>query len=236
MNIYHPYTIFPLGDTALTIDFGNLIDEETNKKVFQLFNQLKNKSLSYIFDIIPAYSSVTVYYDLLMLNQKKAEDKTAFETMAEVIETIASEDHDIPIPQQKLIEVPVCYSQKFAWDIEKLANQKNISVDDVIRVHTSKTYRVFMIGFLPGFAYMGEVDDRITMPRRQEPRTIVAEGSVGIAGKQTGIYPFQSPGGWQIIGRTPIRLFNAKNETPVVFQPGDEVKFYSITEDEFTHY
>lgn len=235
MNSFHPYTVFPLGDAGLIIDFGNAIDEETNKKVLHLFQVLKNRSHPYITDVVPAYSSLAVYYNVIAVCQKKLNDNTAFETMVEVIETIIERNDETPHQQMRLIEVPVCYAPKFSTDIEYIAQQKNISVDEIIHLHTSKTYRVYMIGFLPGFAYMGQVDERLVIPRKPEPQNVVA-GTVGIAGVQTGIYPLDCPGGWQVIGRTPLQLFDKDMEQPVLFQPGDEIKFYSITEDEFAHY
>ena len=117
-----------------------------------------------------------------------------------------------------------------------MATQKNIPVEEIIQLHTATIYHVYMIGFLPGFAYMGKVNQKIASPRRSQPRTSVAAGSVGIAGEQTGIYPLTSPGGWNIIGRTPIKIFDAGKEDAALFQPGDEVSFYSITEDEFENY
>src|SRR5579875_475557 len=208
MNLYHPYTIFPLGDSALTIDFGNVIDESINKKVIKLFHQIEKVSHPHIIDLVPAYSSLTVYYDVAALYK---EDETAFETMCEIIEEIAAQK---PAEEEKkfnLIEIPVCYSKTFALDIHQIAAEKNLSVEDIIQIHTSKTYRVYMLGFLPGFAYMGEVDERIAFPRKQTPTKVFA-GAVGIAGKQTGIYPFESPGGWQLIGRTPMQLFNKNSK------------------------
>ncbi|MGN6164603.1 MAG: 5-oxoprolinase subunit PxpB [Flavisolibacter sp.] len=234
MNPFHPYTVFPLGDAGLIIDFGNIIDEATNKKVLHLFHVLKNSSHPYITDVVPAYSSLAVYYNVIAVCQKK-NDKTAFETMAELIEAIIEKNEEAPSQQIRLIEVPVCYAPKFSTDIQYIAQQKNISVDQIIAIHTSKTYRVYMIGFLPGFAYMGQVDERIVIPRKPEPQNVVA-GTVGIAGVQTGIYPLDCPGGWQVIGRTPLQLFDKDREQPILFQPGDEIKFYSITEDEFAHY
>jgi inhibitor of KinA len=235
MNHYHPYTIFPLGDSALIIDFGNEIDEAINKKVLQLFTQLRKTSVPYITDLIPGYSSLAVYYDVLAVHQKKEENRTAFETMAEMVEKLSQKDPELTQNHTRLVEVPVCYSKNFATDIEFISEQNKISVDEIIQLHSSKIYKVFMIGFLPGFAYMGKVDERISLPRKPIPKTVVA-GSVGIAGVQTGIYPLESPGGWQIIGRTPLKLFDRDKEQPVLFEPGDEVKFYPITEDEFTNY
>lgn len=235
MNPFHPYSVFPLGDAGLIIDFGNVIDEETSQKVLHLFHALKNSRHPCITDVVPAYSSLTVYYDVLSVCQKKSNETTAFETMAELIENISEKNDHAPQQQARLIEVPVCYASKFSTDIEYIAQQKKIDVDEIIRLHTSKTYRVYMIGFLPGFAYMGQVDERIVVPRKPEPQNVVA-GTVGIAGVQTGIYPLDCPGGWQVIGRTPLQLFDKDKEQPVLFQPGDEIKFYSITEDEFAQY
>jgi len=235
MNIYQPYTIFPLGDSALTIDFGNIISEELNKKVLEFHLQLKNRKLPFIKDIIPAYGSLTVVYDLTMLFPQLEEDKTVFETIAQIIESLPVEQISAEEPHA-VIRIPVCYSKKFAPDIEWLASNKNMDVSDVIRLHTSVRYRVFMLGFLPGFAYMGQVDERLSIPRKSQPRLNVAEGSVGIAGRQTGIYPLSSPGGWQLIGRTPRKIYDGKKQQPVLFRSGDEVEFYSISEDEFKNY
>ncbi len=134
--------------------------------------------------------------------------------------------------KERLLNIPVCYDQEFAWDIQQLAATKNISVEEVIQIHTARQYKVYMLGFLPGFAYMGEVDEKIATPRKPQPVNIEA-GSVGIAGKQTGIYPLSSPGGWQIIGRTPMKLFNAAEEEPTLLKAGDTVQFYSINKNEF---
>ena len=137
--------------------------------------------------------------------------------------------------QQRKISIPVCYSRAFAPDIEFIASEKNISIEKIIQLHTSKSYTVYMIGFLPGFSYMGEVAEAIAIPRKIQPVSVAA-GSVGIAGKQTGIYPLESPGGWQIIGRTPLKIFDKGKSDPVLLQPGDEIQFYSISEDEFKNY
>ena len=235
MNIYHPYTIFPLGDSALTVDFGNLIDEETNRKVMDLFRQLKEERLPFILDLLPAYSSLTIYYDVSDVHALNPQEQTAFETMVDIIEAYTATDSRRAERDERLIEVPVCYFEKYAPHIAELAEQRDISVEDVISIHTSMTYRVYMIGFLPGFAYMGQVDETIAAPRRAIPANVVP-GSVGIAGRQTGIYPLHSPGGWNIIGRTPLRLFNKSENDPVLFHPGDQVKFYSISENEFANY
>lgn len=232
MNPYQPYSVFPLGDSALTIDFGNIIGEDINKKVLRLFHHLKTIEDTSIVDLVPAYSSLTVYYDVASFHHP---EKTAFESMADILEKLLTKTTHSLEERAGYLEVPVCYSKKFAPDIDYLAEQNGLSVEEVIHIHTSKIYRVYMLGFLPGFTYMGEVDDKIAIPRKPAPVRLFA-GAVGIAGKQTGIYPMESPGGWQIIGRTPVRTFKKDDRQPVLFQPGDAVKFYSISEDEFTNY
>jgi inhibitor of KinA len=227
-----PYRIFPLGDAAITVDFGNCIDETINKEVIARFNQLQQQPLIGLIEVIPAYSSITVYYDVMALKEKIHSHKKIFEWMKQQLEERLQQ----PVVQnqikERLLKIPVCYDEKFAMDIQHLATENNISVEDVIRIHTSKKYKVYMLGFLPGFAYMGEVDEKITMPRKPQPVNI-SEGSVGIAGKQTGIYPLASPGGWQIIGKTPLKLFDADKEEPTLLRAGDTVQFYSITKNEF---
>jgi inhibitor of KinA len=235
LSINVNYTIFPLGDSALIIDFGNIIHEEINSKVLSLFQQLKSLSLPFVTDIIPAYSSLTICYNVSRILQK-SNFRTAFETIIDTIENAISQEEEKKYEQKRLVKIPVCYAEKYAPDMQEVAQQKGLPAVEIISLHTAKRYRVFMIGFLPGFAYMGEVDDKIAMPRKAQPRKLVQAGSVGIAGKQTGIYPLASPGGWQIIGKTPVRLFDREAEPPVFFQPGDEVEFYSISEDEFENY
>ena len=232
MNPYQPYSIFPLGDSALTIDFGNIISEDINKEVLRLFHHLKTIDDPSIIDLVPAYSSLTVYYDVASFHHP---EKTAFESMADILAQLFSTSSNVSGQKTNYFEIPVCYSKKFALDIDHLSEKNGLSIEEIIHIHTSKTYRVYMLGFLPGFTYMGEVDDRIAVARKLTPIKLLA-GAVGIAGKQTGIYPLESPGGWQIIGRTPVKIFRKEEKNPVLFQPGDEVKFYSITEDEFENY
>jgi inhibitor of KinA len=232
MNPYQPYSIFPLGDSALTIDFGNIISEDINQKVLRLFHHLKIMADEMIIDLVPAYSSLTVYYDAASFYSL---EKTAFETVADKLEELFLRAPDIPEQKTNFFEIPVCYSKKFGIDIEYLSQQNDIPIEQIIHLHTSKTYKVYMLGFLPGFTYMGEVDHRIAIARKPTPVKLFA-GAVGIAGMQTGIYPLESPGGWQIIGKTPVKVFKKEDNSPVLFQPGDGVKFYAITEYEFENY
>jgi inhibitor of KinA len=234
MNQLPPYNIFPLGDNAIVIDFGNIIDEQINKLVHSIFYQLQHDPIRGMIEAVPGYSSLTIYYDVLLIRNKLNKQSTAFDWIREnllkylVTENIETGDPDV------LIKIPVCYHKEFGTDLDFIALQNNISVEEIIHLHLSATYRVYMLGFLPGFTYMGLVDERISSPRKQQP-TPVEPGSVGIAGRQTGIYPFKSPGGWQIIGRTPLKLFDKEKVNPVMFKAGDYVQFYSITIDEFNY-
>lgn len=234
MNALPPYKIFPLGDTALVVDFGNVIDEKLNKIVHSLFIQLKNNPIDGIIETVPGYSSLTIYYDVLAIKQKLKKQTTVFEWINENVESFLYRHRKKIEIKEALVKVPVCYEEAFAPDLNFIAEQNKISTEEIIHLHTSTTYRIYMLGFLPGFAYMGQVDEKIACPRKPQPAFVEA-GSVGIAGKQTGIYPLRSPGGWQIIGRTPLRLFDKDKEEPTFFKPGDTVQFYSITREEFIH-
>src|SRR5258705_2334128 len=233
MNYVIPaYRIFPLGDNAITIDFGNVIDQTTNSLVIKLFNQFRQNPFAGLIETIPAYSSITVYYDVFAISKTFANSQSAYEYVsAELIKMLQEPITDDNL-ESRLIKIPVCYEREYAPDLDEIAKTKGISADDVVRIHMAKQYRVYMIGFLPGLSYMGEVDEEIAVPRKSQPKPVAA-GSIGIAGKQTGIYPAASPGGWQIIGRTPLKLFDATKEEPTLLKAGDTVQFFSISKHEF---
>jgi inhibitor of KinA len=219
------YTVYPLGDHAVTIELGKVIDAAVNEKVMSLFRHLQQKKRSYIKDIIPAYSSVTIVFDLVGLYQQKAQGSHSMMSVAgELLSDFVPEKNS----EKRVMKIPVCYDLLFGIDLQEMAFQKQISVAEIIQLHTSQIYKVYMIGFLPGFAYMGKVPVSLITPRKPQPRKKVEAGSVGIAAEQTGIYPFNSPGGWNIIGRTPLQLFSHDRAEPVLFQPGDEVQFEPI--------
>jgi inhibitor of KinA len=231
-----------LGDSALTIDFGNVIDLSINEKVISLFHHLSNRPLTGMKEAVPAYSSLTIHYDFFEVNKHKEPDQTAFDWIKQQAGEMITEGFEIKISAENNIRIPVCYADEFAIDIKTIAEGNGISADEIINLHTSTTYKVFMLGFLPGFAYMGEVDEKISHARKPQPQMLKA-GSVGVAGRQTGIYPLDSPGGWQIIGRTPLKLFETSSKpspkerayeaTGCLLQAGDSVQFYTITKDEF---
>ena len=229
-------SLFALGDSAMVIQFNNVISLDVNERVMMLYDKLKSLELPHIKDIVPAFSSLTIHYDISLIKNEAGNDLTFFEILSKEVKQIIEKESIIRIEKYNKIKVPVCFNEKFAPDLNEISTKANLSRNKIIDIYLSKTYRVFMIGFLPGFPYMGEVDERIVMPRKMQPRNFVHSGSVGIAGKQTGIYPFNSPGGWQIIGRTPVKLFDKNSSSPSFFKPGDEVEFYSINENEFANY
>lgn len=234
MQHYHPYTFFPLGDAAVLIQLGDGMDAPTNQRVHRLFRQLQAAGLPFVTDVVPAYSSLALYYDLAAVYPHRLPGKTAYETVVALLETLPFEPDESPGTGRRH-RVPVCYAPPFAPDLANVAALKGLTAEQVVREHTGHIYTVYFVGFLPGFAYLGELPESIRVPRRQEPRREVPAGSVALAGAQTGIYPLPSPGGWQLIGRTPLSLFQKSAPQPVWLQPGDEVEFYSITEDEFNH-
>ncbi|HEV7332070.1 MAG TPA: 5-oxoprolinase subunit PxpB [Flavisolibacter sp.] len=225
-------TILPLGDAALVVQFENGIDAAVHHRVMQLFHQLQGAP-AFIKDVVPAYGSLTIHYDVAALYESR---KPAFEKLVAFLQPLLQNSTYTKPLDQRNIHIPVCFAEQFGPDLQELAAQKELSVDEVIQLYTATAYEVYMIGFLPGFAYMGKVDSRIAMPRKSSPRKTINAGSVGIAGEQTGIYPFPSPGGWNIIGRTPLSLFSKSEQNPVLLQPGDRVTFYAITEDVFENY
>lgn len=232
MNYLPAYKFLPLGDNALILDFGNIISEPINELVISIFYQLQTNPLPGMKETVPGYSSLTIYYDVMIMVAKKNENKTAFDQMKEQVEKFLENERAESEDHGSFITIPVCYEKDMGPDLEWIAVENKIDKDEIVRLHTTKSYRVYMLGFLPGFAYMGEVDEKIVSPRKPQPVNVEA-GSVGIAGKQTGIYPLRSPGGWRIIGRTPLTLFDKNNKQPTLLKAGDTVKFISISRDEF---
>ena len=228
------YTIFPISDNALTIDFGNTISEAINRRVLSLFEQIRRNPLSGMIEAVPAYSSLTIYYDTLSL-RRGLNGQTAYDRMSELVIDLIARNTHAALAEPRQLEIPVCYDRAFAPDLAAHAAACDMTEEELIGIHTGMTYRVYMLGFLPGFAYMGEVDARIAAARKIMPAPVAA-GSIGIAGRQTGIYPLASPGGWQIIGRTPLVLFDPHATEQSLLRAGDLVRFVSISKNEFANY
>lgn len=204
----------PLGDSALLVELENEIDPVINQRVHSLNALLQNTNG--ILETVPAYCTLLIHYDSL---------KFSFHQIKTLVEEKMNQLNKINRETARRHEVKVRYGNSSNSDIGIVASSKKISIADVIRIHSEKEYRIYMMGFTPGFPYMGILDSRLNMPRLQTPRTLVRAGSVAIAGSQTGIYPLDSPGGWHIIGWTSLKLFDPNSETPFLFSPGDVVKF-----------
>jgi inhibitor of KinA len=230
------FSIEPLGDSALLLQYGDGIDAVVHENLLHDWKILEKAASQVIRELIPAYTTLGVIYDLQKAHQLPGEGDPYTKVCRLVTGLLTDNNEHQQQFKPREISVPVCYESVYAPDLAWAAELKGLSTEAFIRIHSSVSYRVYMLGFLPGFAYMGEVDESIVLPRKDTPRTVVPKGSVGIAGKQTGIYPTDSPGGWQLIGRTPIRLFDPEAANPGFFQPGDIVRFYSIKADEFENY
>jgi inhibitor of KinA len=221
--------IFPLGDSALTVEFGTVISQELNCKAIILAKVVDANPFDGFIEAVPAYASTTIFYDIVKTRNANPDFPSAFEY---VRDRVAEHLNDIDRPDLQTdareIAIQVHFGGEAGPDLTLLAEFAGMTESKVVDVFTSTTYRVYMLGFLPGFSYMGEVDERIAMPRRDTPRKVVPKGSVGIAGRQTGIYSLESPGGWQIIGRTNVQMFNPESDEPTFLRPGDRVRFVSI--------
>lgn len=211
-------------DHSVLVSFGEKIALEHHESVVRLSTALLADPKPFIKNIHPAYSSVLVSFNAVRATHEEVE-----EYLAGVIKNLSA----LPIPTPREVEVPVCYGGELGPDIEDVARHSGLTVDEVIAIHSATSYKVYFLGFSPGFPYMGGMSERIATPRLSQPRKKVPAGSVAIGGTQTGIYPISSPGGWRIIGRTPMRLFSPDAYPPTLLQMGDVVRFKQITRDEF---
>jgi inhibitor of KinA len=213
-----------LGDHAVVVQLGERIDREVFDRVQALSQYLEQATIPGIVEHVPAYTTVTIYYDPL---------RTTYAETCIALERLLAKAATSGVAAARTIEIPVCYGGEFGVDLEYVAERSGATTGEVIAIHCSATYRVHMLGFTPGFPYLGGMPERIAIPRRSAPRLKVPAGSVGIAGSQTGIYPLETPGGWQIIGRTPLALFRPDEDPPTLLSPGNLVRFRRITSDEF---
>ena len=230
------FYIYPLSEKAVTIEVGNSISEENHTRVLSLKRFLQQLFIPGFIELVPAYCSITVYYDPLEVVEKIPESgNSVFNWMKHYLETeLSSWSTAMPLHISTSIkEIPVCYADEFGLDLEEMAALHNSTKEAIIELHTTAAYRVYMMGFSPGFPYLGIVPEALITPRKNQPRIKVPAGSVAIAGNQTGIYPIESPGGWNIIGRTPVKLFDTTKENPFLLNTGDTVKFIPITKEQF---
>ncbi len=216
----------PSGDSAFIIKAGYEISEEVNRTVRKLLIRLEEEKISGITDFIPSYNELMVCYDPLVIDYRQLPD---------IFRSCAADLDTMELPEEDVIHVPVLYGGGYGPDLQYVAEYNSLAEDEVIEIHSSSACLVYMLGFTPGFCYLGGMDQRIATPRRETPRLKIPAGSVGIADGQTGIYPIESPGGWQIIGKTPVRLFNPDQKPEFLFNAGDYIQFFPVTVDEYKH-
>lgn len=216
--------IAPLGDMALLVRVGERSDAATFQRVQALAQHLERARLPGMVEYVPALTTVAVYYDPL---------RVSYGALAAALEQALDSLDPAATAPGRLLEIPVCYGGEFGGDLDVVAQHHGLSAAEVIAIHAGGEYFVQMLGFAPGFPYLGGMAESIATPRRATPRIKVPAGSVGIAGAQTGIYPFETPGGWQLIGRTPLLLFRPQDDPPTLLQTGDRVRFEPITPEEF---
>jgi inhibitor of KinA len=218
------YIFQPLGDNAIIIKFENRISPEINAHIRRSAILIEQSKTNGIIEWIPTYTSLTLFYKPEIIS---------YTNLCKLLETllINSDEKELPLPKE--IIIPTCYGGKYGADLESVALKNNLTPEEVIKIHSTPSYLVYMLGFTPGFPYLGGMDKRIATPRLETPRALVEAGSVGIAGEQTGMYSIDSPGGWQIIGKTPLKLFDINSKEPFLLKAGYLVKFKPISEEEY---
>ncbi|MCX5821196.1 MAG: 5-oxoprolinase subunit PxpB [Deltaproteobacteria bacterium] len=223
-TLYEQARIRLSGDRALLVEYGDGIDPVVNDKVRAVTALLKKNLPAGVEAVVPAYRSLSILYDPLA---------TTPAGLAEILHALEADSRAVEIAEPKVVPIPVCYGGEFGPDIGVVAEHTSLQENEIVAIHASVDYPIYMIGFMPGFCYLGGLDRRLQTPRRKTPRTNLPAGSVGVAESQTGMYPVDSPGGWQIIGRTPLRLFAPARENPFLYEEGDRIRFVPIAEAEF---
>ena len=218
------FRIVPAGESALIVEFEEQIDPAINARAIACAQNVEAARIPGVLDVVPTYRSVAVYFDPL---------RTDGDALLARLEDAAAQPQPESTAAREPVRIPVCYGGDLGPDLAGVAAFAGLPESDVVSAHCAPTYRVFMLGFVPGFAYLGIVDSRIAMPRHATPRVRVPAGSVGIAGVQTGVYSAETPGGWQLIGRTPLKPFDPSRDQPFLMQAGDAVQFYPIDRAEY---
>lgn len=212
------------GDSSILLQFGNTIDPAINRKIAATVQLMREQHINGVTDVIPAFCSLLINYDPRVISYEQIKGR---------MEALVKIDVSAGNTRKRVFEIPVCYGGEYGPDIQNIADHAGMSVEEVIQIHTSRDYLIYMLGFLPGFTYLGGLDERIHTPRLANPRIRIPAGSVGIGGSQTGIYPMDSPGGWQLMGMTPVKTYDPDREVPILVEAGDYIRFVAIDEDEF---
>jgi inhibitor of KinA len=215
---------FLSGDSAIIIKAGNEISEDIHRVVRKLLILIEKEHIDGVIDFIPSYNELMICYDPSIISYLK---------LLGILSNFESGVETVELPRSSVIHIPVLYGGESGPDLQEVADFNNLSTGEVVNIHSSSKYLVYMLGFTPGFCYLGGMDQRIATPRKKTPRLKIQAGAVGIADKQTGIYPIESPGGWQLIGCTPVRLFDPGKKPEFLFEAGDHIQFYRISGDEF---
>ena len=219
--MYQRARYLPAGDKAVAVELGDSISATTNRRVRDLLVAIESQEIPGVMDLVPSYRSLLVYYDPLRLNLPQLEER---------LSGLEQNLDQAALHAPKVVEIPTLYGGEYGPDLDHVAGHTGLTAEEVIQIHSSADYLVYMMGFTPGFPYLGGMSEKIATPRLQTPRTVIPAGSVGIAEQQTGVYPIESPGGWQLIGRTPVQLFDPQRDPPVVVEAGDFIRFAPITE------
>ena len=222
--IYERPRFLPGGEKALFIEFGNVITPELNCRVRHMLLAIEKAGIPGVIEAVPTYRSLLLYYDPLQIGYKELRER---------LEALEQKPEDSEFPKPTVTEVPTIYGNEYGPDLEFVAKHNGLTPEEVVQIHAGTAYLIYMLGFMPGFVYLGGMSPKIATPRLETPRIKIPGGSVGIAGSQTGIYPAESPGGWQLIGRTPLKLFDPYRQPPALLQAGNYVTFVSITPQEF---
>lgn len=244
MNTDHKVSeveMLPLGEGAMIVEFGRCIRPDIHRQVKAFADYLDSHRFPGMIEHASAFSSVTVFYDPFLVKKLQSESGkddavSAYQIIRRLLQKLLLNINVKEKQNPRVVEIPVCYGGEFGPDLDFVAKHNQLSADDVIEIHTGGRYLVYMIGFAPGFPYLGGMSKRIASPRRQSPRLAIPAGSVGIAGMQTGVYPIETPGGWQLIGRTPLALFRPQDNPPSLLQSGDIIQFRQISYKEYEEY
>ena len=212
--------VMPAGDSALVVEFGNEINEAVNEKVHALAKKIRQKNIPGITEMIPTFRSLLVSYNMLQISYSKL--SVMLSVLSRELEMNQGAHH-------RIVKIPCCYGARFGADLTDMERLTGLSREEIIELHSSVDYKIYMLGFLPGFVYLGGLDKRLEVPRLDTPRVRIGKGAVGIGGNQTGIYPMDSPGGWRLIGGTPVDLYDPEREDPVLLRAGEYIRFVPIS-------
>jgi KipI family sensor histidine kinase inhibitor len=222
--MYDNTKYLPAGDSSVFMEFGNSISPKINARIRNVVKGIETSDIKGVTELLPTYRSIQIMYNPMEIE---------YDELVGILKELETSIPEGDAGDYRIVEIPTLYGGEYGPDIEFVAEHNKISVEEVIKIHTSTDYLLYMLGFTPGFGYLGGMSEKIATPRLKTPRTKIPAGTAGIAGTQTGIYPIDSPGGWQLIGKTPIKLYDPLGEAPILLRAGDYVRFVNITEEEF---